>query len=87
MVMTGSVEQEKFYKSVLRILETEVSSRCLDDKGDRQEVAHALAHALGKGKISFYQRIEKVLEDSCTSFCLDDELDRVRTARAIAKEW
>ncbi len=83
----GSIEQEKFFKSVLRILENEASSRCLDDRNDRAEVATLLAKKLGRGEIEFYQRVSAILEEACMSFCLDDELDRVRTARAIAKDW
>ncbi len=83
----GSTTQEKFYKSVLRILETEAASRCLDDEGDRKETAKMLAKKLGKGDVEFYARVLEILEASCSSFCLDDELDRVRTARAISKDW
>ncbi len=83
----GSIEQEKFYKSVLRTLANEASSRCLDDKADREETAKILTKKLGRGDVDFYQRTLSILENDCASYCLDDEIDRVRTARAISKDW
>jgi hypothetical protein len=80
-------EQEKFYKSVLTVLEDEAATRSLDDKQDRAETAAILTRRLGSGDLDFYRRTLQILEDSCATYSLDDELDRVRTARAIAKDW
>ncbi len=86
-VQMTTKDQEKFYKSILRILEEEATTRTLEDENDRAEVATILTRRIGKGDLEFYKHVIRIFAEHCKTYKLTDELDRVRTARALAKEW